>query len=129
MQTLDTLSFADACRALEVPPGATEPEIKASYRRLAMRYHPDRNPGDPALSLPRFLRVKRAYEVLRDSGRRRAEEREHRASSVGRSIRPRPRRPRPFWFSLLDDLLGGREVKALRAWERCARRPPEPSIL
>jgi curved DNA-binding protein CbpA len=47
---------------------ATSEEIRKSYRRLVMRYHPDRNP-DPSAS-DKFLRVQRAYEVLIHPGLR-----------------------------------------------------------
>ena len=45
---------------LELPDNATQDQIKRQYRRLALRYHPDRNGGDDQ----RFLEVKEAYEVL-----------------------------------------------------------------
>lgn len=47
---------------------ASTEEIRKSYRRLAMRYHPDRN-SDPSAS-EKFLRVQKAYEVLINSGSR-----------------------------------------------------------
>ncbi len=50
---------------------ATEAEIKRAYRRLAMQYHPDRNPDDPAAEL-RFKEINEAYEVLRDPQKRAA---------------------------------------------------------
>jgi molecular chaperone DnaJ len=46
---------------------ATENEIKASYRKLAMKFHPDRNPGDKEAE-EKFKEAAEAYEVLRDSG-------------------------------------------------------------
>ena len=45
---------------LEVLPGATLDEIKASYRKLAFKFHPDLNPGD-ARAAQRFSRLNEAY--------------------------------------------------------------------
>jgi molecular chaperone DnaJ len=48
---------------------ASESEIKANYRKLAMKYHPDRNPGDKAAE-EKFKEAAEAYEVLRDPQKR-----------------------------------------------------------
>ena len=56
---------------LEVEPYASQREIKRAYRRLARRYHPDYNPGDPD-SEERFKEVVAAYEVLSDRSKRAA---------------------------------------------------------
>jgi molecular chaperone DnaJ len=50
---------------------ATEAEIKKAYRRMAMKYHPDRNPDD-ATAEARFKEAKEAYEILSDSQKRAA---------------------------------------------------------
>jgi curved DNA-binding protein CbpA len=51
--------------------GATGEEIKASYRRLAMKWHPDRNAGS-AQAEEKFKRISEAYSVLSDEASRRA---------------------------------------------------------
>jgi DnaJ-class molecular chaperone len=56
---------------LGVPPKADAGEIKKAYRLLALRWHPDKNPGDPGAT-SRFLRLGEAYRVLIDPARRAA---------------------------------------------------------
>ena len=50
---------------LEVPKTATIDEIKKSYRKLSLKYHPDRNPGRPDM-VAKFQEIGEAYEVLGD---------------------------------------------------------------
>lgn len=50
---------------LEVPKTASVDEIKKSYRRLSLKYHPDRNPGQPEM-VAKFQEIGEAYEVLGD---------------------------------------------------------------
>ena len=58
---------------LGVPREASEAEIKKAYRKLAMEYHPDRNPSPEAEA--RFKEITEAYEVLRDPQKRSAYDR------------------------------------------------------
>ncbi|MBV9529660.1 MAG: molecular chaperone DnaJ [Bradyrhizobium sp.] len=51
-----------------------EGKLKAAFRRLAMKWHPDRNPGDTASEL-RFKEINEAYEILKDSEKRAAYDR------------------------------------------------------
>ncbi len=61
----------DYYKILDVPKSATEAEIKKAYRRLAMKYHPDRNPSDHEAE-ERFKEAKEACEVLSDPQKRAA---------------------------------------------------------
>lgn len=63
------MSKPDYYKVLDVPRNATEAEIKKSYRRLAMKYHPDRNPNDKEAE-ERFKEAKEACEVLTDAQKR-----------------------------------------------------------
>ena len=62
------MEFKDYYEALGVEPGAGEAEIKAAYRRLARKYHPDVSKEKGAEE--KFKSVNEAYEVLRDKDKR-----------------------------------------------------------
>src|SRR5438552_16565436 len=68
MSTKDFLE-KDYYKALGVSKTAKPAEIKAAYRKLARKYHPDANKGD-ATSEERFKEISEAYNVLSDSKRR-----------------------------------------------------------
>src|ERR1019366_1588537 len=61
----------DYYKLLDLPRNASEADIKKAYRRLAMKFHPDRNPDDPEAE-HKFKEAKEAYEVLVDSQKRAA---------------------------------------------------------
>ena len=56
---------------LEVPPSATPHDVKKAYRRLALQYHPDKNPDNEAAE-SHFKEIQEAYHILSDPGRRSA---------------------------------------------------------
>ena len=68
MSTRDFLE-KDYYKALDVSKTATADEIKKSYRKLARKYHPDANKGDPKAE-ERFKEISEAYNTLSDAKRR-----------------------------------------------------------
>ena len=56
-------SGEDFYKLLEIQPNSSKQEIKKAYRRLSMKYHPDKNPGDEEAA-DYYKMINRAYEVL-----------------------------------------------------------------
>ena len=57
----------DPYKVLGVSPNATDDEIKQAYRRLAKKYHPDRNPGDEEAA-KKMQQINAAYEQIKNPG-------------------------------------------------------------
>ena len=63
------MDYKDYYKILGVSRNASTEEIRKAYRKLAMQYHPDRNPGDKQAE-ERFKEINEAYQVLNDSQKR-----------------------------------------------------------
>ncbi len=61
------MTYQEALKVLELSPNATPDEIKRAYRRMAHKYHPDKNPNDKAAA-DRFHQITMAYDVLNGRG-------------------------------------------------------------
>lgn len=57
----------DYYNILKVNKNATEDDLKKSYRKLAMKWHPDKNPNDKKEAEARFKQISEAYEVCLSS--------------------------------------------------------------
>lgn len=62
-------AYKDYYKILGVPRNATQKEVRAAYRKLAAKHHPDRNPGDKSAE-ERFKEIGEAYAVLGDKEKR-----------------------------------------------------------
>ena len=102
---------------LECQKGATVDTLKSAYRKLAMKFHPDKNPGDATAEV-RFKEISEAYDVLKDDQKRAAYDRfGHAAFEAGMGARAGAG---PFDFAgsfsdvfedFFGDLMGGRKSR------------------
>src|SRR6202521_421255 len=67
--TMPTTAKQDYYELLGVPRKANAKDIRAAFRKLARKYHPDLNPGDKS-SEEKFKQLQEAYDVLSDSKKR-----------------------------------------------------------
>jgi molecular chaperone DnaJ len=96
------VSKRDYYEILEVTRTATDQEIKSAYRRLALKYHPDRNPGDKAAE-EKFKEAAEAYAVLADTDKRHMYDRFGHAGLGGAATGGFD----PTVFTGFEDILGG----------------------
>lgn len=96
------MSKRDYYEVLSVSRTATDQEIKSAYRRLALNFHPDRNPGDRAAE-DKFKEAAEAYAVLADADKRHMYDRFGHAGLGGAATSGFD----PTVFTGFEDILGG----------------------
>src|SRR6202789_3431260 len=74
MSSNTRVSKADYYEVLGVGRDASDQELKSAYRKQAMKFHPDRNPGDHVAE-EKFKQASQAYQVLSDADKRAAYDR------------------------------------------------------
>src|SRR5262245_31628015 len=97
------MSKRDYYEVLGVKKDASPDELKKAFRALAMKYHPDRNPGDEEAAV-KFKEASEAYEILNDPDTRARYDRYGHAGLEGMSI---PDFTSSSFADVLGDLLGG----------------------
>ena len=98
----------DYYEVLGVGKTATADEIKSAYRKLAMKYHPDRNPGDKAAE-EKFKEAAEAYDVLHDDAKRqRYDQFGHAGLEGGGGFGGGQDMNMDDIFSMFGDIFGGR---------------------
>ncbi|MBZ5647263.1 MAG: molecular chaperone DnaJ [Acidobacteriia bacterium] len=100
--SLATQAKRDYYEVLGVGRGAADQEIKSAYRKLAMQYHPDRNPGNPNAE-ESFKECSEAYAVLSDPNKRAQYDQFGHAGVNGGSVQFDP----SIFNDILSDLFGG----------------------
>ena len=117
----------DYYEVLGVDRSASADDIKRSYRRLAMKYHPDRNPGD-AEAEASFKEASEAYEVLSDDDRRQRYDQFGHEGLRGTPGHDFGSMNAEDIFSMFQDIFGGggggrrhHRQKYLGTWRRCLR--------
>lgn len=96
----------DYYEILSIQRTASGDEIKRSYRKLAMKYHPDRNPGDAAAE-GRFKECAEAYEVLADGEKRQRYDQFGHAGLKGQAGHDFSHMNAGDIFSMFEDIFGG----------------------
>ncbi|KAF2238247.1 hypothetical protein EV356DRAFT_507338 [Viridothelium virens] len=83
---------------LELPPDSSVDDVRKQYRKLALKYHPDRNSGKEAECVPKFQAIQAAFEVLSDSDLKAKYDADRRKASLypRPSARPGPTYPNTF---------------------------------
>ncbi|MBN9062815.1 MAG: molecular chaperone DnaJ [Rhizobiales bacterium] len=101
------MSKRDYYEILGVTKTVTEIELKTSFRKLAMQYHPDKNPGDKTAEV-RFKEINEAYQILSDGQKRAAYDRfGHQAFEQGGGGGPGGAGFGEGFADIFEDLFGG----------------------
>ncbi|MEA5467079.1 J domain-containing protein [Leptothoe sp. PORK10 BA2] len=105
---------------LQVSPDASQAEIKAAFRRLARRYHPDLNPNDP-MALEKFRALHEAYEVLTDQVQRQRYD----CTGTSEYDGTRPQTAHDFYLRGIQQTLARRYKGALADFDRAIELQPD----
>ncbi|XP_004300634.1 PREDICTED: dnaJ homolog subfamily B member 1-like [Fragaria vesca subsp. vesca] len=111
----------DYYAVLKLTRTANQEDVKKAYKRLAMKWHPDKNPADNKEAEAKFKQVCQAYDVLSDPQKRQiydvyGEEGLNEVEFDAAETRPPPRRADP------DDILLGEFFEEQNSWQRAFKK-------
>ena len=136
-----TIPQKDYYSILQIPSEADAEDIKVSFRRLARKYHPDLNPGNPETA-ERFKQISEAYDILSDPTRRRRYDRDRRLGKPkaqvkrdqkkSRTASPRPQAANPdnqnardFFLQGMKQSKGKHYQQAVKAYSKAIELDPK----
>lgn len=90
--------MVDYYKVLDVPRGASNVDIKKAYRKLALKWHPDKNPNNLEDATKKFKEISEAYEVLSDDKKRRVYDQYGKEGLINGGTRARSRHDDDFDF-------------------------------
>lgn len=101
--------MVDYYKTLEILRTANDVEIKKAYRKLALKWHPDKNPDNLEEANIRFKEISEAYEVLSDEKKRRIYDQYGKEGLIGEGQRNKPSHRYPGGMHEFDefDIMGG----------------------
>lgn len=70
MSSKSKIKSEDYYEILEIDKNASDADIKKAYRKLAIKWHPDKNPDNREMAVEMFKKVGEAYSVLSDANKR-----------------------------------------------------------
>ncbi|RME87801.1 MAG: molecular chaperone DnaJ [Planctomycetota bacterium] len=111
----------DYYEVLGVSKGASEEEIKKAYRKLALKYHPDKNPDDKDAE-EKFKEATEAYEVLTDPEKRKLYDQYGHDGLKGAGMRDYSSMSMEDLFSSFGDIFGGSIFEELFGYQRRGSR-------
>jgi len=94
----------DLYNILEIERTASQEDIKKAFRKQAIKYHPDKNPDNPAEAEEKFKEVNAAYEILSDEQKKAKYDR---GGNIEQDFAAGYRRPHPGWDHTNPDNWGG----------------------
>lgn len=107
---------------LGVPRSATTDEVRSAYRKLALKYHPDRNPGDKEAER-KFKEISEAYDVLSDQEKRRLYDLGGHAGLRGQATRDFQNAPFENIFATFAEIFGDGMMNDFFGVARGQKRP------
>ena len=107
---------ADYYEILEVSNTSSREDIKKAYRRLALRWHPDKNPDNQEFATKKFKELSEAYEVLSDEKKRRIYD-QYRRDGSNESTAGSGYKQRNYWHKHQEEFEGFEHFEGFEDFE------------